>query len=75
MDINISKLKETIVTRNTTMEALAYDMGMARSTLYRKLKRGSSALTLKDVSDISKSLSLSQAETFSIFGGYNVTRM
>ncbi|MBQ2730351.1 MAG: XRE family transcriptional regulator [Clostridia bacterium] len=75
MEINVSKLKETVVMKNTTMEALAYDMGMARSTLYRKLKRGTSGITLKDVISISRSLSLSDEEAERIFGGSHVTRM
>ncbi len=75
MDINISRLKETVILKNTTMESLAYDMGVDRSTLYRKLKKGSSGITLRDAMNIAKSLNLSEAETDSIFGGYHVPRV
>ena len=46
MEINIEKLKETVILRNTTLEALAYEMGINRSTLYRKLRRGPAATAL-----------------------------
>jgi len=75
MEINIERLKETVVSRNTTLEALAYELGINRSTLYRKLRRGQSAITLKDASTISRSLGLSPMEQVSIFGGGYVTRM
>lgn len=69
MEINIEKLKETVISRNTTLEALAYEMGINRSTLYRKLRKGPSAISLTDAKTISKSLSLSPAEANTIFGG------
>lgn len=75
MDINITKLKETVINKNTTMEALAYDLGVARSTLYRRLKKGSSGITLKDALTISKSLALSDEEISYIFGGSYGARM
>ena len=75
MDINITKLKETVNNKNTTMEALAYDLGVARSTLYRRLKKGSSGITLKDALTISKSLALSDEEISYIFGGSYGARM
>ena len=75
MEINIEKLKQTVIQRNTTLEALAYELGINRSTLYRKLKRGHSAITLKDANTISKSLRLSPNEADSIFGGGYVSYM
>ena len=70
MDIDILKLKNTVVERNTTLEALAYEMGIDRSTLYRRLKKGSSGITLKDARTISHCLSLSEHEMHGIFGGH-----
>ncbi len=75
MEIDIEKLKETVILRNTTLEALAYEMGINRSTLYRKLKRGPSAITLKDAKTISRSLELSPVEANIIFGGGYVSVM
>jgi DNA-binding phage protein len=75
MEINIEKLKETVIERNTTLEALAYEMGINRSTLYRKLRRGPAAISLLDAKTISKSLRLSPREADSIFGGGYVSHM
>ncbi len=75
MEIDIEKLKETVVSRNTTLEALAYELGINRSTLYRKLRRGPSAISLLDAKTISKSLRLSPLEADSIFGGGYVSHM
>lgn len=75
MDINIARLKETVVTRNTTMEALAYELGISRTTLYRRLRKGSAGLSLKDARLISHALSLSRAEEMGIFGGCHGVRM
>ena len=34
--VNVSKLKGKIIERNTTQEALAKDIGIDKSTFYRK---------------------------------------
>ena len=73
--IDIEMLKETVVTKNTTFEALAYAMGINRSTLYRKLRRGTSGITLRDAEKISNCLALSRAEASRIFGGAYVPPM
>lgn len=75
MIIDVNTLKETVIMKNTTLEALAYEMGINRSTLYRKLRRGSSGITLKDADIIAKSLSLSKAESDRIFKGAYVPRV
>ena len=75
MDINIARLKETVIMKNTTMEALAYELGISRTTLYRRLRKGSAGLTLKDAHTISRSLGLSRPEAISIFGGIYAARM
>ncbi|MBR6677019.1 MAG: helix-turn-helix transcriptional regulator [Clostridia bacterium] len=74
-EIDITKLKETVVLKNMTLEGLAYNLGMSRSTLYRKLRRGHSGLTLKDVADIAKALDLSSYQMSVIFGGSYVPRV
>ena len=73
MDIDIATLKNTVIKKNTTLEALAYEMGIDRSTLYRKLKKGAAGITLKDAETISSCLKLSGVEADRIFGGYHGT--
>ena len=75
MEINIEKLKETVILRNTTLEALAYELGINRSTLYRKLRRGPAAISLLDAKTISRALRLSPMEADCIFGGGYVSHM
>lgn len=62
-------LKQKIVERNTTQEALAMALGMDRSTLYRKMKGGISSLTLGEAKKISKFLGLSEKEASYVFWG------
>lgn len=40
--VNVSKLKGKIIERNTTQEALAKDIGIDKSTFYRKMKQNGS---------------------------------
>ncbi len=75
MDIDILMLKNTVVNRNTTLEALAFELGIDRSTLYRRLKKGSSGITLRDARTISRCLDLSDSEKNVIFGGQHVSYM
>ena len=74
-EIDIPRLKETVVLKNMTLEGLAYALGMSRSTLYRKLKRGHAGLTLKEASDIAKALDLTSSQMSVIFGGSYVPRV
>lgn len=75
MELNIAELKQIVIMKNTTFEALAYELGIDRTTLYRKLKRGTSGITLKDAATITKSLELSPSEANRIFGGKYVPRV
>lgn len=75
MEIDIAVLKQIVIMKNTTFEALAYELGIDRTTLYRKLKRGTSGITLKDAATITESLELSPTEVTRIFGGRYVPRV
>ena len=74
-EIDVATLKDTIIRKNTTLEALAFEMGIARSTLYRKLRKGSAGITLKDATTIASCLELSEGEAVDIFGGSYVAYM
>ena len=67
MGIDVQRLKETVAGRNTTLEAVAMILGIDRSTLYRKLKRGKTGLTVYDAQKISSFLGLSLDESLAIF--------
>ena len=74
-EIDIKKLKETVVLQNKTLSGLAGELGMGRTTLYRKLKRGYAGLTLKGAADIAEHLSLTSSQMSVIFGGRYVPRV
>jgi len=63
MDIN--KLNGKIAERATTKEAVADEMGIDRSTFYRRLKNGS--LRIGDMHKICDILKLSKSEAIEIF--------
>lgn len=66
MDINKKYLKKILVQRNTTFEYLSISLGCNRSTLSRKIKKGT--ITLQDYKTIKKVLNLTPDEAKEIFG-------
>lgn len=64
--VNVSKLKGKIIERNTTQEALAKDIGIDKSTFYRKMKQNGN-FSIQEVNLIVSSLGLSKDEALSIF--------
>ncbi|MCV6815254.1 XRE family transcriptional regulator [Streptococcus uberis] len=64
--VDVGKLKGKIVECNTTQEALAKDIGIDKSTFYRKMKHGGN-FSIKEVNLIVSSLNLSKNEALSIF--------
>ena len=67
-EIDVERLKLIMKIRNVGFDALAYELGVDRSTVYRKLKAGKSALTLRDYIIIKNCLSLTTAGAKRIFG-------
>lgn len=67
VEIDTDALKRRIIQKNTTMEGLAYYMGIDRSTLYRKLRDGGCGITVHEARLISSFLELSFEETLRIF--------
>ena len=63
--LNKNKLNAKIVERGMTKDGLAKDIGVERTTLYRRLKRDK--LLLSDVHAICRSLQLSKEEACEIF--------
>ncbi|MGT2951630.1 phage repressor protein [Streptococcus cuniculi] len=72
--VDISKLKGKIVEKNTTQEVLADEIGINRSTFYRKMKQGGT-FSVKEANDIVLSLGLSDEEALSIFFNKKVAKM
>lgn len=65
MDMNF--LKQKIVEKNETMDSVAKSAGMDRSTMYRKMKKGSNGFTVGEAKTIADVLQLTQNEAEKIF--------
>jgi len=63
--IAISKLKGAIVANDTTQKEVAEEIGMNRSTFYRKMKNGS--FTVEEAQKIVNAVPLTKEEAISIF--------
>ena len=63
--IDMNKLNGKIVERETTKEAIADEIGINRSTFYRRLKNGK--LLIGDMHKICEVLNLTKDEAIEIF--------
>ncbi len=65
--VNINKIKGRIVENGTSVENMAKYMGVAPSTIYRKLLNSGESFTIKEANDIAKFLDFTPDEATSIF--------
>lgn len=72
--IDTQKLKGLIVERGSSQKKLAKDIGMDRSTFYRKMKNGGN-FTVEEAKKIKKSVPLTDSEAIEIFFEQKVALM
>ncbi len=65
--VNVKMLKGKMVEKDLTVEKLSDNIGVNKSTLYRKLNAGGDVLTIREVSLIVSALGLTDAEANAIF--------
>jgi DNA-binding phage protein len=65
--VNINKLKGKIVENGLNTEKLADNIGIDRSTLYRKINNNGETFTIKEADLIVKALNLTAEEAKAIF--------
>jgi transcriptional regulator with XRE-family HTH domain len=65
--VNVNKLKGKIVENGLTVEKLAEQIGMDRSTLYRKLNNAGETFTIREANLICRVLNLTGTEATAIF--------
>lgn len=65
--VNVNKLKGKIVECGMNVPKLAKEIGIDKSTLYRKLQDDGDSITIKEASLIIDVLKLTQEEAHSIF--------
>lgn len=67
MHVNVLKLKGKIVERQMTQEGVAHDIGIDRSSFYRKMKKGGETFTVADIHSMVDTLQLDTNEIMDIF--------
>ena len=67
MAVDIQKLKGRIVEKSKNVNEVAKEIGIDKSTLYRKIKSNGATLTIKEVTAIAKCLQLSYDDIRAIF--------
>lgn len=63
--VDVDKLNGKIAEKRTTKEAMATEIGVDRSTFYRRLKSGT--LRIADAHKLCEALNLSSADAMEIF--------
>lgn len=64
---NVNKLRGKTVERGYTIEKLAKEIGMDRSTLYRKLSSEGESFSIREADTIVRVLNLTKDEAIAIF--------
>lgn len=67
MVVDVSKLREALAAKGHTQQGLADAIGMARSTLFRKLKGGGQGFRLDEVQAMAGAIPLTRDEAIAIF--------
>ena len=65
--VNVDKLKGRIVEKRHTVETLAKEIGIDKSTMYRKLNENGESFSIGEAAKIAKALELSGEEAKNIF--------
>lgn len=65
--VNIKKLRGKMVECGINMEQMAKEIGVDKSTMYRKMNQEGDNISIKEASIMAKKLDLSYAEVNSIF--------
>lgn len=69
--VNTQKLKGVIVEKGTTQQAVADNIGIDRSTFYRKMKNGGT-FSVEEAAKIALAVPLTKNEAMEIFFGNTV---
>ena len=72
--VNINKLKGKIVEQGMNIEELAREIGVNKSTLYRKIQNKGETITIREANLICEALSLTGQEATAIFFSDHVVK-
>lgn len=70
--VNVNKLRGKMVECGINMEQMADEIGVDRSTMYRKLNQDGNNISIKEASIMAKKLGLSYDEVNDIFFNFEV---
>jgi len=70
--MNVNKLRAKIVEKGLSIDIVAKEIGINRSSLYRKLNNAGETLTIKEANAIVKVLNITADEATDIFFGNTV---
>lgn len=65
--VKVDKIRGKIAEINTTQEAIADELGIDRTTFYRRMASGGLKFTIGEIQDLVKVLELSNEEAIDIF--------
>ncbi|MFD1399658.1 helix-turn-helix domain-containing protein [Lacticaseibacillus suilingensis] len=65
--VNLDRLKGLMTERHITQEKLADSLGVARSTVFRKMQRGGQDFTAREIFKMMEVIPLSDQEAIDIF--------
>ncbi|UYI60215.1 helix-turn-helix domain-containing protein [Lacticaseibacillus paracasei] len=67
VNVNLDRLKGLMTERHVTQDSLALALGIARSTLFRKMQRGGKDFTAQEIFKMMQFIPLSDQEAIDIF--------
>lgn len=65
--MDVVKLKKIMLEKGITLSFLAHILGINQSTLYRKISKGGSTFTIREIQQMVKKIPLSKDEAIDIF--------
>lgn len=70
--IDINKFRAIIIEKKSSIEEVSCNLGVNKSTIYRKLQQNGETFTLKEVNVLVKLLNLTDNEIINIFFASNI---
>ena len=65
--VNLKKFKRILKQKNSSIQQVAEDLSVNKSTIYRKLQNNGESFTIKEINTIVNNLNLSKEDIINIF--------
>lgn len=70
--INLKEFKKVLKQKNSSIDKIADELSVNRSTIYRKLQNNGESFTIREINLIANNLNLTQEDILNIFFAINV---